>query len=112
MLDFRMPALGADMEAGTLREWLVKPGDAVRRGQVIVLVETAKGIIEVEIWQAGVVERLIVPPGVKVPVGTVLATLREEGDRAAVIAGAPPAAFPEPPPAAAAPAPAPAPAPA
>lgn len=80
------------MEAGTLTEWLVKPGDPVRRGQVIALVETAKGIVEVEIWQAGLVDRLIVVPGTKVPVGTVLATLRQTGEsRAPMTAGAPPA---------------------
>lgn len=93
MFDFTMPSLGADMEAGTLREWLVKPGDEVHRGQVIALVETAKGIVEVEIWRAGIVARLIVPPATKVPVGTVLATLQEAGEpRAPAIAPAPPAA--------------------
>ncbi len=75
MPEFRMPSLGADMEAGTLVEWLVKPGEAVHRGQVIVLVETAKGVVEVETWQAGTIESLLVPPGTKVPVGAVLATL-------------------------------------
>ncbi|HEY8212858.1 MAG TPA: biotin/lipoyl-containing protein, partial [Methylocystis sp.] len=30
MSEFRMPALGADMETGTLVEWLVKPGDRVK----------------------------------------------------------------------------------
>lgn len=43
-----MPSLGADMEAGTLTEWLVKRGDAVHRGQVVALVETSKGIVEIE----------------------------------------------------------------
>ena len=30
-----MPSLGADMEAGTLVEWLVKPGDHVDRGDIV-----------------------------------------------------------------------------
>ena len=64
------------MASGTLVEWLVKPGDAVRRGQVVAVVETDKGAVEVEIWQDGVVEALLVSPGTKVPVETVLATLR------------------------------------
>lgn len=95
MFDFRMPALGADMEAGTLTEWLVKPGDSVRRGQVIALVETEKGIVEIEIWQAGVVARLLVPPGTKVPVGTALAALdalEEAGRPQAPVPAAAPAA--------------------
>jgi pyruvate dehydrogenase E2 component (dihydrolipoamide acetyltransferase) len=73
-----MPALGADMEAGTLVEWHVAPGARVARGDVVVSVETEKGIVEVEIWESGVISELLVRPGTKVPVGTVLATLRGE----------------------------------
>jgi pyruvate dehydrogenase E2 component (dihydrolipoamide acetyltransferase) len=75
MIEFRMPSLGADMEAGTLVEWLVKPGDAVKRGDVVAVVETQKGAIEIEIFNAGVVAELAVPVGQLVPVGTVLARL-------------------------------------
>jgi len=73
--EFRMPTLGADMDAGTLVEWNVKPGDVVKRGQVVAVVETQKGAIDIEIWQDGTVEKLLVEPGVKLPVGAVLATL-------------------------------------
>jgi pyruvate dehydrogenase E2 component (dihydrolipoamide acetyltransferase) len=78
-----MPSLGADMEAGTLVEWLVKPGDEVKRGQVVAVVETQKGAIEIEIWESGTVDRLVVEPGRKVPVGEVLALLRAPGEAAA-----------------------------
>jgi pyruvate dehydrogenase E2 component (dihydrolipoamide acetyltransferase) len=71
-----MPSLGSDMEAGTLVAWHVEPGQSVRRGDVVADVETEKGLIEVEIWESGVVEALVVGKGQKVPVGTVLATLR------------------------------------
>jgi len=70
-----MPALGADMEAGTLVEWLAKPGDRVKSGDVIAVVETQKGAIEVEIFQDGVVSSILVPVGERVPVGTVLAQI-------------------------------------
>jgi pyruvate dehydrogenase E2 component (dihydrolipoamide acetyltransferase) len=73
--DFLMPALGADMDEGTLLEWLVKPGDQVRKGDVIAVVDTDKAAIEVESFASGIVERLIVGPGERVPVGTVLATI-------------------------------------
>ena len=79
MIEFRMPTLGADMEAGKLVEWLVKPGDLVKRGQVIAIVETDKGAVEVECWDDGVVDALVVQPVTEVPVGTVLATLQEIG---------------------------------
>ncbi len=43
MIEFKMPSLGADMEAGTLVEWLKQPGDPVRRGDIIAVVDTQKG---------------------------------------------------------------------
>ncbi|MBI4401544.1 MAG: 2-oxo acid dehydrogenase subunit E2 [Nitrospirae bacterium] len=79
MAEFRMPTLGADMSAGTLVAWLKKPGDSVKRGDIIAEVETDKAAIEVEIFTSGVIEKLLVQPGEKVPVGTVLAIIREEG---------------------------------
>ncbi|MDR3530767.1 MAG: dihydrolipoamide acetyltransferase family protein [Rhodopila sp.] len=75
MTEFRMPSLGADMEAGTLVEWLVKPGDRVKRGSVVAVVETQKGAIEIEIFNDGLVSEIVVPVGGRVPVGTVLARL-------------------------------------
>jgi pyruvate dehydrogenase E2 component (dihydrolipoamide acetyltransferase) len=75
MSAFKMPALGADMEAGTLVEWLVKPGDRVKSGDVVAVVETQKGAIEVEIFLEGVVSNILVPVGARVPVGTVLAQI-------------------------------------
>ena len=87
MHEFRMPLLGADMEAGTLVEWMIKPGDTVKRGQVVAVVETQKGAIDVEIWEPGTVQRLLVEPGAEVPVGTVLAQL--DGTDETVTAAAP-----------------------
>lgn len=63
MIDFRMPSLGADMEAGTLVEWLVKPGDKVKRGDVVAVVETQKGAIEIETFNAGVMHELVASLG-------------------------------------------------
>ncbi len=70
-----MPALGADMEAGTLVEWHVKVGDRVHSGDVVAVVETQKGAIEVEIFLDGVVTKLVVGEGEQVPVGAVLAEI-------------------------------------
>lgn len=68
-----MPSLGADMDAGTLTQWLVKPGDPVRRGDIVAVVDTEKSTIEVEIFENGVIQELVVGEGENVPVGTVLA---------------------------------------
>ena len=70
MTEFRMPSLGADMAAGTLREWRKQPGETVRRGDIIAEVETQKGIIEVEIFIDGVIGKLLLKEDQQVPVGT------------------------------------------
>jgi pyruvate dehydrogenase E2 component (dihydrolipoamide acetyltransferase) len=70
-----MPILGADMEAGVLVAWRCRPGDRVRRGDIVAEVETEKGLIEIEAYASGVVEKLLVAPGTKVPVGTPLAVI-------------------------------------
>jgi pyruvate dehydrogenase E2 component (dihydrolipoamide acetyltransferase) len=82
MSEFRMPSLGADMEAGTLVEWLKHPGDTVKRGEVIAVVETQKGAIEIEVFEAGVLGQLLVQPGTTVPVGTPLAVISGPGTTA------------------------------
>lgn len=84
-----MPSLGADMESGTLVDWKVKPGDRVQRGDVVATVETDKGLVDVEIWEGGVIDALVVGPGHKVPVGTVLATTRADGGRVSPAPAAP-----------------------
>ena len=84
-----MPALGADMDAGILLEWKVAPGDTVKRGDIVAVVETSKADIEVEVFEDGVVERLLVDEGLKVPVGTPLAVIAPAGAAAAVTNGQP-----------------------
>jgi pyruvate dehydrogenase E2 component (dihydrolipoamide acetyltransferase) len=95
MADFLMPILGADMTAGTLVAWRKRVGDHVSRGDVIAEVETDKGLIDVEVFVGGAIERLLVEAGATVPTGTVLATIRED-----VVAGearaAPPPVIAEP----------------
>jgi pyruvate dehydrogenase E2 component (dihydrolipoamide acetyltransferase) len=68
------------MEAGTLVEWLVKPGDQVKRGDIVAVVETQKGAIEIEIFEAGQIGEILVGLDTKVPVGTPLARIRTESE--------------------------------
>ena len=56
MAEFTMPALGADMETGKVVEWRVKPGDRVRPGDVVAVVETHKGAIDVECFLDGMID--------------------------------------------------------
>jgi pyruvate dehydrogenase E2 component (dihydrolipoamide acetyltransferase) len=111
MIEFRLPSLGSDMDKGTLLEWRVKAGDTVRKGDIVAVVDTTKAAIDIECWHDGTVEALLIEPGAEIPVGTLMAVLREAGETAehmkaqldalrtaaAATAAAPPAA-PQPPP--------------
>src|ERR1019366_913048 len=89
-----MPSLGADMEDGTFVEWHVEPGQNVARGQVICVVETQKGAVDVEIWEGGVLAKLLATAGQKIPVGQVMALVATGSEDWKAI----PAAVPSPPP--------------
>ncbi len=77
MIDFKLPSLGADMDEAMLVGWLVSPGDQVSRGDIVAEVETDKGVMEVECWDDGIIDELLVEPSsTKLPVGTPLARIR------------------------------------
>ncbi len=82
MIEFKLPSLGADMDEGKLVQWKVKPGDAVKKGDVVAVVDTSKAAIDVEIWDEGTVYELALEPGETVPVGTVIARLLAPGESA------------------------------
>lgn len=86
MGEFRMPTLGADMTEGRIVAWHVAPGDEVHRGDIVATVDTSKAEIDVEIFEDGIVQELVVGVGEKVPVGTTLAIV--DGVEAAAGAGA------------------------
>ncbi len=89
MSTFAMPSLGADMKSAVLMEWKVKEGDRVSKGDVIAEVETSKGVIEIEIFEDGIVEKILVPEESEAKVGTPLAIIRglDEGIAAQEPAG-------------------------
>jgi len=88
MIEFKLPSLGADMDEGTLLEWKVGAGDTVKKGQVVAVVDTAKAAVDVECWQEGTVAELVAEVGQKMPVGTVMATLLEAGEKVGDVATA------------------------
>jgi pyruvate dehydrogenase E2 component (dihydrolipoamide acetyltransferase) len=88
-----MPALGAGMDVGRIVAWHVAAGDEVHRGDIVALVETDKANIDVEVFEDGVIEELLVPEGTKVPVGTALARI---GAGTGAVSAAPTSAASEP----------------
>lgn len=94
-----MPSFGADMEAGTLVQWQVKPGDRVARGDIVAVIETQKGAIDMEVFSDGTIGELLVQPGDQVPVGAPIATIDDGGPE--TVAATPPVEKPETVPAAA-----------
>lgn len=89
-----MPSLGADMGTGVLLDWLVHPGDKGTRGDIIAVVDTAKAAFEVESFETGVIERLLVEPGTSVPVGAPLAVIATATETGGAAMPAPPEAMP------------------
>ena len=89
MADFLMPALGADMETGKVVQWLVQAGDRIKSGDVVAVVETHKGAIDVECFLDGVIEDLV-PLDTALPVGAVLARVRGAADADASPPASPP----------------------
>ncbi|CAN5508779.1 pyruvate dehydrogenase complex E1 component subunit beta [soil metagenome] len=95
-LEIKMPALSPTMEEGTLAKWLVKEGDTVKSGDIMAEIETDKATMEFEAVDEGVITKILVAEGTdNVKVGTVIATLTEEGEDASAAPAAAPAPSPE-----------------
>jgi pyruvate dehydrogenase E2 component (dihydrolipoamide acetyltransferase) len=75
-----LPKLGQTMEEGVIVEWLKKEGDPVARGDVLFQVESDKAVLEVESKIKGVLLKILVDKGLKVPVLTVVGLIGEPGE--------------------------------
>jgi pyruvate dehydrogenase E2 component (dihydrolipoamide acetyltransferase) len=102
-----MPALSDTMSSGRLVKWNKKPGDAVKKGEVIAEVETDKAVMDVEAFEGGYLSGPLVAEGTEAPVGQVIGYISDDCKEVAT-AAAPPVAAPPvaAPPTAAAPQPA------
>jgi pyruvate dehydrogenase E2 component (dihydrolipoamide acetyltransferase) len=76
MIEFKMPSLGADMEDGIDR-MEKKARRHRKRGDIIA--GNTKGLIEIEIFDEGIIDKFLIQEGTKVPVGTVMALLQPSG---------------------------------
>jgi pyruvate dehydrogenase E2 component (dihydrolipoamide acetyltransferase) len=75
MSEVNMPRLSDTMQEGTITRWLKKPGDEVKKGEVVAEVETDKANMEIESFSSGILEQILVPEGGTVPIGQPIAIL-------------------------------------
>jgi 2-oxoglutarate dehydrogenase E2 component (dihydrolipoamide succinyltransferase) len=100
MADILTPALGESVTEATIARWTKKPGDAVKKDEVLVELETDKVSLEVSSPANGTLAEILTPEGATVGPGTVLGRV-SEGAAAAAPApapAAPPPVAPSPPP--------------
>jgi len=74
-----LPAFSADANEATVASWLVKEGDSIEHGDVLVEVETDKAMLEVESEHKGTLGKILVPAGCEAKVGQCIALVLQEG---------------------------------
>ena len=75
-----MPKFGQMTEESAIVEWLKKEGDKVAKGDILFTVETDKSVMEVESFAKGTLLKIVVPPGVSVPVQSTVGFLGQPGE--------------------------------
>lgn len=91
MSEITMPRLSDTMQEGTIARWLKKPGDEVKKGDILAEIETDKATMDLEAYEAGTLQQIMVQEGETVPIGQAVAVI---GSGAAVSQPAQPAPAP------------------
>jgi pyruvate dehydrogenase E2 component (dihydrolipoamide acetyltransferase) len=91
MAEVVMPRLSDTMEEGSVQRWMKQPGDQVTAGEIIAEIETDKAVMELEAYESGVLQQIMVPEGEVVPIGQTIAMI---GDGPVTSAPAAPIAAP------------------
>jgi len=90
--DILMPLLSPSMTEGTLVKWLKKEGDAVKSGDVLAEVETDKATMDLEAFDSGILRKILISEGTKVPVQTRIGIIGAKDEKIDESAPAAPAA--------------------
>ena len=88
MAEVTMPRLSDTMSEGSVGRWLKKPGDRIENGDIIAEIETDKATMELQSFESGTLQKILVEEGKVVPIGQVIALI---GEGAAPAEAAPPA---------------------
>ena len=89
--DILMPLLSPSMTEGTLVKWLKKEGDTIKSGDILAEVETDKATMDLEAFDAGILRKITVPEGERVPINSrigIIGTKDEKIDESAAVPAA------------------------
>ena len=75
MSEVTMPRLSDTMAEGTISHWLKKPGDEVQKGDILAEIETDKATMDLEAYEAGTLQEILVQEGETVPIGQAVAVI-------------------------------------
>jgi len=75
MSEVNMPRLSDTMEEGTIARWLKKAGDEIKKGDILAEIETDKATMDLESYDAGVLEQILVQEGETAPIGQAVAII-------------------------------------
>lgn len=89
MGEVTMPRLSDTMQEGTIAQWLKKPGDEIKKGDILAEIETDKATMDLEAYEEGTLQQILVQAGETVPIGQAVALI---GSGAVIQSPAPAAA--------------------
>jgi len=79
--EIRLPQLGETMKEGTIVDYRVKVGDEVKKGDVILEIETDKATLEMESPASGFVKHILAEVNETLPVGAPILVLGEKDEQ-------------------------------
>ncbi|HZZ15781.1 MAG TPA: dihydrolipoyllysine-residue acetyltransferase, partial [Candidatus Sulfotelmatobacter sp.] len=82
VIEFKLPALGENIDQGDLVRLMVAPGATVSEGQAVMELETDKAVVEVPSSVTGTIKEILVKEGDKIKVGQVIFTADNNGSAA------------------------------
>jgi pyruvate dehydrogenase E2 component (dihydrolipoamide acetyltransferase) len=88
-----MPKFGQMTEESAIVEWRKKEGEKIAKGDILFTVETDKSVMEVEAFTDGTLLKIVVQPGVNVPVQSTVGFLGNPGDAIPAVEAPKPAAL-------------------
>jgi pyruvate dehydrogenase E2 component (dihydrolipoamide acetyltransferase) len=75
MSEITMPRLSDTMQEGTIARWLKKPGDEIKKGDVLAEIETDKATMDLEAYESGTLQQILAQEGETVPIGQIVALI-------------------------------------